>query len=142
MENQFGRNVIRGNLHTATVAGASETNAWHIDGRGNYWGPRGLLDMDADGVSELPHHTVDLFGRRRESFPYVDLLAGSPGLELLAEALGRVPGTGVPTITDAHALMEPPVAPDGGSQRALVSTFVLIVALLAGGWAALRRRFL
>ncbi|MFB6277998.1 MAG: nitrous oxide reductase family maturation protein NosD [Salinibacter sp.] len=142
MDNRFGRNVIRGNLNTATVAGASETNVWHMDGRGNYWGPRGLLDVDADGVSELPHHTVDLFGARRASFPYVDLLAGSPGLALLSEALGRVAGTGVPTLTDTHALMEPPVAPDESDHDVPLLTLVLTVLLLAGGWAALRRHFL
>jgi len=139
-ENRFGRNVIRGNLNTATVSGVSETNEWHIDGRGNYWGPRGLLDVNADGVSELPHHTVDLFGTRRSAFPYVDLLAGSPGLALLAEALGRVSGTGVPTITDAHPLMEPPVALKGRGPGGLVFPLALTVVLLAVGWTALRRR--
>lgn len=140
MENRFGRNVIRGNLNTATVAGASATNEWHVDGQGNYWGPRGLLDVNADGVSELPHHTVDLFGERRAAFPYIDLLAGSPGLGLLAEALGRVSGTGVPTITDENALMEPPVPLGGTGGRYLISLLALGFVVVAVGWAALRRR--
>lgn len=87
MDNKFGRNLIRGNLNTAAVAGMNTTNAWQVDGTGNYWGPRGLLDLDGDGLSELPYRTVDLLGERRETFPYVDLLAASPGLELIAEAL-------------------------------------------------------
>ena len=140
MENRFGRNLIRGNLNTATVAGASATNEWHIEGRGNYWGPRGLLDTDADGVSELPHRTVDLFGKRRETFPYVDLLAGSPGLALLADALARVPGTGIPTLTDAHALMEPPRGSEEKAAGRVAGLLTLGVALLAVGAAALRRR--
>ncbi|WP_251930624.1 NosD domain-containing protein [Salinibacter ruber] len=140
MENRFGRNVIRGNLNTATVSGARATNAWHVDGRGNYWGPRGLLDLNADGVSELPHRTVDLFGERREDFPYVDLLAGSPGLSLLADALARVPGTGIPTITDEHPLVAPPSPPEEEGATGLGSLFTLGIVLLTVGAVALRRR--
>ncbi|MFP4227883.1 MAG: nitrous oxide reductase family maturation protein NosD [Salinivenus sp.] len=139
MDNRFGRNLIRGNLNTATVSGASATNAWHLDGRGNYWGPRGLLDANADGVSELPHHTVDLFGERRSAFPYVDLLAGSPGLALLAEALGRVAGTGVPKITDSHALLQPPTPLKRAGGGGVVPLLALGLALLTVGWTVLRR---
>lgn len=140
MENRFGRNVIRGNLNTATVSGASATNEWHVDGRGNYWGPRGLLDLNADGVSELPHRTVDLFGERREDFPYVDLLAGSPGLSLLADALARVPDTGIPTLTDEHPLVAPPSPPKKKGATGLGSLFTLGIVLLTVGAVALRRR--
>jgi nitrous oxidase accessory protein len=108
MENRFGRNRIRNNLHTAAVSGVSETNEWQVDGTGNYWGRRGLLDLNADGVSELPYRTVDLLGARREDFAYVDLLAASPGLALLEEALRRVPGLDVPMIVDERPLMRSP----------------------------------
>ncbi|MEF8817026.1 MAG: NosD domain-containing protein [Salinibacter sp.] len=140
MENRFGRNVIRGNLNTATVAGASATNEWHLDGRGNYWGPRGLLDVNADGVSELPHRTVDLFGARRETFPYVDLLAGSPGLSLLADALARVPDTDIPTLTDTHPLVEPPDHSEAEEAAGLGAVGTLGIVLLTVGAVALRRR--
>lgn len=138
MDNRFGTNIIRSNLNTATVAGMSATNAWQIDGAGNYWGPRGLLDLDRDGVSELPHRTVDVMGERRETFPYVGLLAGSPGLALLSEALRRVSIPGVPTITDERPLMRPPAGldanPSGRAGR-------VVVILLAGavGLFLLRR---
>jgi nitrous oxidase accessory protein len=117
MENEFGRNVIRGNLHTAAVAGVSATNRWQVDGVGNYWGPRGLLDLNADGISELPYRTVDLLGARREAFAYVDLLAASPGLTLLEEALRRVASLDVPTIIDEAPLMRPPTAKDGNGRN-------------------------
>lgn len=110
MHNRFGANVVRGNLQTAAVAGISPTNAWQVGGEGNYWGPRGLLDLDGDGISELPWRTVDVVGARREAFPYVALLIGSPGLNLLSEALRRVEIPGVPAITDERALMRPPGA--------------------------------
>jgi nitrous oxidase accessory protein len=139
MENRFGRNVIRGNLHTAAVTGMSDTNEWMVGGTGNYWGPRGLLDVDADGVSELPYRTVDLLGGRRENFAYVDLLAASPGLTLLEEALRRVPAVDVPAITDPRPLLRPPAerAADGGGVTGGVLAFG--ATLLAIGLAFLWR---
>lgn len=138
MDNQFGRNLIRGNLNTAAVAGMSTTNEWQVDGTGNYWGPRGLLDLDGDGLSELPYRTVDLLGERRETFPYVDLLAASPGLELIAEALRRVPALEVPAITDERPLLRPPdghtsndASPRGG---VLAFSLTLIAAALTVLW--------
>lgn len=130
MQNRFGQNLIGGNLNTATVAGMSETNTWDLDGVGNYWGPRGLLDLNADGISELPYRTVDLLGSRRNAFPYVDLLAGSPGLALLREALRRVPSPSVPALTDRFPLLQPPVAAaPKNSGRVLI--FVVSLALIA-----------
>jgi nitrous oxidase accessory protein len=139
MENRFSRNLIRGNLHTAAVSGMSETNEWQMDGVGNYWGTRGLLDADADGISELPYRTVDLLGSQRKDFPYVDLLAASPGLTLLEEALRRVPAVNVPTITDPHPLLQPPaeLAVEAGGVGG--GTLALALTLLALGLAALWR---
>jgi len=140
MENRFSKNVIRGNLHTAAVAGASATNDWQIDGVGNYWGPRGLLDLNADGISELPYRTVDLLGSRRENFAYVDLLAASPGLTLLEEALRRVSSLDVSGITDEHPLMRPPEGssnPDDRDRTLPPTAFLL--TLLAVGLTALWR---
>jgi len=139
MENRFSRNLIRGNLHTAAVSGMSATNEWQMDGVGNYWGTRGLLDADADGISELPFRTVDLLGSQRGDFPYVDLLAASPGLTLLEEALRRVPAVDVPTITDPHPLLQPPAALAAEASGIGGGTLALILTLLALGLAALWR---
>lgn len=136
--NRFSANVIRGNLQTAAVAGVSATNVWQIDGVGNYWGPRGLLDLDGDGISELPHRTVDVVGQRRETFPYVGLLAGSPGLALLSEALRRVSIPGVPTLTDDRPLMRPPAVLDEVAGD-VDSAFVLALLIGAAGIILLRR---
>ena len=108
MENVFTENVVQANLHTATLAGVRAANQWHEGGAGNFWGRRGLLDLDGDGTSEQPHHAVDLLGGWREVFPYVALLAASPGLDVLARALSQAPPPDLPTITDTHALMRPP----------------------------------
>jgi nitrous oxidase accessory protein len=132
MENRFGRNLIRGNLHTAAVAGMSATNEWQIDDVGNYWGRRGLLDLNADGVSEVPYRTVDLLGGRRENFAYVDLLAASPGLTLLEEALRRVSSLDVPSITDEHPLLRPPAGLSATSRRGRTTLMIFFTVFAVG----------
>lgn len=139
MENQFSRNTIRGNLHTAAVAGASGTNEWQMNGVGNYWGPRGLLDVNADGISELPYRTVDVLGGRRETFAYVDLLAASPGLTLLEEAVRRVSSIDVPAITDDRPLMRSPTGLSEVSERGRAPILAFLLTLLAVGLAVLWR---
>lgn len=106
MNNRFTRNVVHGNLQTAQLAGVSATNAWSVDGVGNYWGTGGLLDIDQDGVSEMPRRVVDVLGTRQDAFPYAGLLASSPGVEALTFALRRAPLPGVPKIVDPHPLMQ------------------------------------
>lgn len=140
MENRFGRNLIRGNLNTATVSGASLTNEWHLDGVGNYWGPRGLLDLDADGISELPYRTVDLLGKRRANFAYIDLLVSSPGLSLLEEALRRVPALNVPAITDERPLLRPPTALEAEAEGSTGGGLALFITIAAAALAVLWRQ--
>lgn len=106
--NTFAENTIRANLQTILLRGHSDTNAWHTGRRGNYWGPRGLLDLDADGVSETPHRTVDLLGSYEEDFPFVALLTRSPGIDLVTHALQRVPPPGTSMIVDNYPLMQAP----------------------------------
>jgi len=107
-ENTFAANTIRANLQTVLLRGHSDTNRWHDAGRGNYWGPRGLLDLDGDGVSEVPHRTVDLLGPYDEEFPFVALLTRSPGIDLVSHALQRIPPPGASMIVDEHPLMRTP----------------------------------
>jgi len=107
-ENTFAENTIRANLQTVLLRGHSDTNRWHDAGRGNYWGPRGLLDLDGDGVSEMPHRTVDLLGPYDEAFPFVALLTRSPGIDLVSHALQRIPPPGASMIVDEHPLMRMP----------------------------------
>ncbi len=141
MNNRFSMNVIRGNLETAAVAGVSATNQWQIDGVGNYWGPGGLVDLNGDGISELPHRTIDVIGDRRESFPYINLLAGSPGLTLLSEALQRAGVPGLPTLTDTHPLMDPPEETGESSPAGTDSPLILVFLTGIAAIILLRRYF-
>lgn len=96
-DNIFTRNTFADNMHSAELAGQSETNRWSLDGAGNHWQAAAPVDLNGDGIGDLPHREVDLLGGLRRPVPAVGLLSGSPGLELLEfahrhVALPRVEG--------------------------------------------------
>lgn len=101
----FAGNVFEGNLHTVETSGR-DGNRWTLDGRGNYWDGAVRLDLDGDGIGDLPHHELDLFGGLRRSFPSVGLLAGSPAERLLRFVHARLRLPGLAGITDTAPLVE------------------------------------
>jgi nitrous oxidase accessory protein len=105
--NSFAANEIGRNLHNIDLAGRENSNQWNKDNRGNRWASAMTLDLTGDGVSELPHHEIDLFGRVREDFPFIGFLTGSPALRVVANALGRAPPPGTNFVTDPHPLTGP-----------------------------------
>ena len=88
--NEFAGNRFIGNLHTVETTGGNLTSRWAIDGRGNYWDGAVTLDLDRDGIADLPHRELDLFGKLRRDFPVIGLLAGSPGERLLRFVHARI----------------------------------------------------
>ena len=54
-----------------------------VDGRGNHWDGAATLDLDRNGIADLPHRELDLFGELRRELPAIGLLAGSPAERLL-----------------------------------------------------------
>lgn len=132
--NRLTENVFRANLQTVALTGNSDTNAWSVDGRGNYWGPQGLLDLDGDRVSNVPRRVVDVLGGRRDDFAPVSLLASSPGIEALAYALRRSPLPSLPAIVDPNPLMQAPAAPGSGRRGALLLAGLLASLIGAVSW--------
>jgi len=133
--NSFSRNVVQANLQTAQLSGVSATNSWSIDGVGNFWGTRGLVDVNADGISEMPWRVVDVLGTGANDFPYAGLLATSPGVQTLSFALRRAPLPGVPQILDPHPLMRP----RGNGQTGMPGWLALMMGGLAVALILIRR---
>lgn len=106
--NAFSANYFRGNLHPIELGGQSTSNRWSIDGVGNHWDRASPVDLDGDGIGELPHREVDLLSKLRRPMPAVGLLSGSPGLELLEFAHRHVELPGVPGIKDPAPLSSSP----------------------------------
>lgn len=110
-DNLFTENHFGGNLHPVELGGQSESNRWSLDGVGNRWDRASPVDLDGDGVGELPHREVDLLGDLRRPIPAAGLLSGSPGLELLEFAHRHVELPGVPGIKDPAPLTPRPPTP-------------------------------
>ena len=104
--NTFAGNTFAGNLHTVETSGANRSNRWAHDGRGNRWDTAVALDLNRDGVSDLPHRELDLFGETRRALPAIGLLAGSPGERLLRFVHARVPLPGFPAVSDPAPLVK------------------------------------
>jgi len=97
-DNRFSENIFLRNLHPVETGGSdvSETR-WNINGVGNLWGDALELDLNRDGINDLPHRELDLLGVLRRDFPTVAFLSDSPVLKLLRFAHQRaaLPGTNV-----------------------------------------------
>ncbi|MFW5925856.1 MAG: NosD domain-containing protein [Myxococcota bacterium] len=103
-DNTFTRNHIAANLHPVELTGPVPPTRWSVDGVGNYWDGAVPLDLTGDGISEWPHHEVDLLAEKRETFPPLQLLAGSAGIRWLQWAVRRAPVPGMRYITDPDPL--------------------------------------
>ena len=82
------------------TSGDNHSNRWALNGRGNEWEGEARLDLDGNGIADLPHRELDVFGDLRRPFPAIGLIAGSPGERLLRFVYARVALPGVPGIVD------------------------------------------
>jgi nitrous oxidase accessory protein len=115
--NAFAGNQFVGNIHPVETTGHNGSNRWSIDGRGNQWDGALRIDLDGNGVGDLPHRELDLFGELRRPFPVIGLLAASPGERLLRIVHGRLALPGAPGIVDpAPVLNRANRAPAGVSR--------------------------
>ncbi len=106
--NVFAGNRFVQNLHPVETSGTNAANAWSEDGRGNHWEGVLTLDLDHNGVADVPHHEVDLFGRLRRDFPAIGLLSASPGERLLRFIQGRIGLSRRARVTDPAPLVSLP----------------------------------
>lgn len=100
----FAGNTFSNNIHPLETGGDNHANQWTVDGRGNYWEGADRLDLNHDGIADLPHHEPDLFGSWRRTFPAIGLLSASPGERLLRLVHSRLALPGLPGITDPKPL--------------------------------------
>jgi nitrous oxidase accessory protein len=103
--NRFTENIFAGNLHPIET-GASDVSGslWAVNGIGNSWDTELELDLDRDGIIDLPHRELDLFGILRRDFPVVAFLSESPELKLLRFANERAVIPGMSSIEDPAPL--------------------------------------
>ena len=104
-DNEFTENIFVRNLHPVETGGSDVSGTrWSVNGVGNFWGDGFEFDLDRDGINDLPHRELDLFGVLRRDFPAVAFLSDSPALKLLRFAHERAALPGANTIEDRASL--------------------------------------
>lgn len=103
-DNRFTRNHFRSNMHAAEMAGQNESNRWSSDGEGNHWSNASPVDINRDGVGDLPYREADLIGDLRRDAPMSGLLSDSPALSLLQFVNRYVALPGIDAIEDPAPL--------------------------------------
>ena len=103
-DNGFSANSFTRNLHPVEVTGDNGTNQWSLAGVGNHWDGAAAFDLDRDGIQDLPHRELDLFGVLRRDFPSIALLSESPAIKLLRFAHQRAALPGLHSIEDRAPL--------------------------------------
>lgn len=102
--NAFTENRLSQNLHPVDVDGAGDANHWAVNGVGNFWSGEERFDLNGDGINDLPHREIDLFGPLRRDFPAIALLSGSPLVKLLRFANERAAIPSLEAIEDPAPL--------------------------------------
>ncbi|MHA3774377.1 NosD domain-containing protein [Verrucomicrobiota bacterium sgz303538] len=102
--NRFTRNVFSRNMHPVELDGDFSRNSWSDGKVGNRWGNSAEVDLNGDGVGDLPHREADLLGGLRRPFPAAALLSGSPALDLIRFAQQHAKVPGIPAIQDPAPL--------------------------------------
>ena len=104
-DNQFTENIFAKNLHPVETGGSDVSGTrWSVNGVGNFWDGATELDLNGDGINDLPHRELDLFGVLRRDFPTIAFLSDSPALKLLRFAHERAALPGANVIEDRAAL--------------------------------------
>ena len=104
--NVFAGNRFTGNIHPVETTGDNRSNRWAAGGRGNHWDGAATLDLDRNGIADLPHRELDLFGGLRRDLPAIGLLAGSPAERLLRLVHARLAIPGAGGIVDPAPLVD------------------------------------
>jgi nitrous oxidase accessory protein len=92
-DNQFTENIFAHNLHPVETGGSDVSGTrWSASGVGNFWSDAFELDLDHNGINDLPHRELDLLSVLRRDFPAIAFLSDSPASKLLRFAHVRVGG--------------------------------------------------
>jgi nitrous oxidase accessory protein len=103
--NRFTENSFMRNLHPIETGGSDVSeNRWAVNGVGNFWDTDLEVDLDHNGINDLPHRELDSLSVLRRDFPVIAFLSESPALKLLRFANERAVIPGLSVIEDPAPL--------------------------------------
>jgi nitrous oxidase accessory protein len=107
-DNTFTENLIIQNRTAVRTARGGGKNSWAHEGRGNYWGERGVFDLDGDGIGDRPYRVGDTFETLAAVRPVLAIFAGTPAALALSWAEEAFPVFGLPRVEDPAPLVRAP----------------------------------
>lgn len=86
----------------------NKTNHWYNQDtkKGNFWGGANLVDLNSDGISDLPYREITVQSYLIGQYPDLRFLADSPAMKLLDFAYRQFPIFEIPAPTDPYPLIK------------------------------------
>ena len=105
--NRIAGNAFIGNATQVKYVGTRHVE-WSDRGVGNYWSDNPALDLDGDGIGDVPYRPNDLVDQVVWRHPLAKLLLTSPSVRILRWAHDRFPSIYPGGVIDSAPLMRPP----------------------------------
>ena len=105
--NLIAGNGFVGNATQVKYVGTRHVE-WSDEGVGNYWSDNPALDLDGDGIGDVPYRPNDLVDQVVWRHPLAKLLLTSPSVRILRWAHDRFPSIYPGGVIDSAPLMRPP----------------------------------
>ncbi len=110
--NRIVGNGFVGNATQVKYVGTRHVE-WSAEGVGNYWSDNPALDLDGDGIADVPYRPNDLIDQVVWRHPLAKLLLTSPSVRILRWAHDRFPSIYPGGVVDSAPLMRPPALEAG-----------------------------
>ena len=110
--NRITGNGFIGNATQVKYVGTRHIE-WSADGIGNYWSDNPALDLDGDGIGDVPYRPNGLVDQVIWRHPLAKLLLTSPSVRILRWAHDSFPSVYPGGVVDSAPLMRPPVLEAG-----------------------------
>ena len=113
--NRIAGNGFLGNATQVKYVGTRHVE-WSDGGVGNYWSDNPALDLDGDGIGDVPYRPNDLVDQVVWRHPLAKLLLTSPSVRILRWAHDRFPSVYPGGVVDSAPLMRPPALAVGAGR--------------------------
>jgi len=113
--NEFAANDFMNNDYPVALDMRISDNRFDDGHRGNYWSGSAPYDLDADGVSDIPHSPVSAFAFLSKQYPDLAILGQSPAVLALTLAERTIPALRPSEAVDRFPLVAPARRLAGGT---------------------------